>query len=639
MKFSARPIRGPAALTVLWLSISSAASAQCNLISYGSGPAGAIPSTGTGNGFYPTVLPSAPLVSTVVVTGGSGTFVDAIVLHGLTHTYIDDLQFVLQSPSGVNYNLLNRLGGFSCDFSGDYTIVGSCSCTGYGHALPATCTGNSILLPGLYAQSFGTWISGTNGILNVPLEAIPAANGTWTLFVYDWAGGDVGALSDWDLEFKTNTTPDQPPAPPTCCVPEDDSTTNNLVTLDWTECSSNRATTHKVRYKKGADPTDSNNPKIVGPLSTTSLTLPSLSAGWWHWDVASSSNGTDYGETSMPCRFCIPQVIGAFTCAPGGLGGAVPSIGTGDGVWPTVLPSAPFVSTYNVVVPPGATEIVKVDLIGANHTWVGDLQIVLTDPTGANHNLVHRVGHTGTGYGLDCDLNGNYSIAPLARILCPVWSTSCPSSSDLLPGIYAQEFSSWPSGAFSIFNTPLELIPVTSGLWTLTIYDWEGLESGSLTSWQLCFGTGPAGPTSYCTPSTSSFGCNASISASAQPSVSLTTNPMISVAGVEAQKTGLLFYGLDNNAFTPKAWGIGGSSFLCVKPPTQRTGTMNSGGMLNSCTGSLALDWNAFTAGTPGAMGQPFLAGDKIYLQAWFRDPPAPKSTNLSDAIELTVQP
>jgi hypothetical protein len=31
--------------------------------------------------------------------------------------------------------------------------------------------------------------------------------------------------------------------------------------------------------------------------------------------------------------------------------------------------------------------------------------------------------------------------------------------------------------------------------------------------------------------------------------------------------------------------------------------------------------------------------GQKVYAQAWYRDPPAPKTTNLSNAIELTVGP
>jgi hypothetical protein len=38
-------------------------------------------------------------------------------------------------------------------------------------------------------------------------------------------------------------------------------------------------------------------------------------------------------------------------------------------------------------------------------------------------------------------------------------------------------------------------------------------------------------------------------------------------------------------------------------------------------------------------LGTPFSAGDAIYAQGWFRDPPAPKTTNLSNALQLTCQP
>jgi len=41
----------------------------------------------------------------------------------------------------------------------------------------------------------------------------------------------------------------------------------------------------------------------------------------------------------------------------------------------------------------------------------------------------------------------------------------------------------------------------------------------------------------------------------------------------------------------------------------------------------------------PGSLGTPFSAGDKVYAQAWYRDPPASKTTNLSDAVELTMLP
>jgi hypothetical protein len=38
-------------------------------------------------------------------------------------------------------------------------------------------------------------------------------------------------------------------------------------------------------------------------------------------------------------------------------------------------------------------------------------------------------------------------------------------------------------------------------------------------------------------------------------------------------------------------------------------------------------------AATPGALGHPLQPGQTFYAQAWFRDPPAPSGSNLSDAI------
>lgn len=49
--------------------------------------------------------------------------------------------------------------------------------------------------------------------------------------------------------------------------------------------------------------------------------------------------------------------------------------------------------------------------------------------------------------------------------------------------------------------------------------------------------------------------------------------------------------------------------------------------------------WNAFVTASPSAPGSPFSVGDKLYAQGWFRDPPVPKSTSLSNGLELTVIP
>jgi hypothetical protein len=146
-------------------------------------------------------------------------------------------------------------------------------------------------------------------------------------------------------------------------------------------------------------------------------------------------------------------------------------------------------------------------------------------------------------------------------------------------------------------------------------------------------------PSAYCTSGTSTHGCFASISASANPSVSHANACTVTVASVEGQKSGILFYGIDDTAFVPAPWAAGSTSWLCVKSPTQRTAIQSSGGTANACDGMYLLDWNAYQAANPLALGNPWSSGDDVFVQAWFRDPPAVKSTSLSNAIALTYVP
>lgn len=76
-----------------------------------------------------------------------------------------------------------------------------------------------------------------------------------------------------------------------------------------------------------------------------------------------------------------------------------------------------------------------------------------------------------------------------------------------------------------------------------------------------------------------------------------------------------------------------------VAPRCVPASALFSGGTTNACGGGFALSWDAFVAANPTAIGVPFAAGDKVFVQAWFRYPPTPKTTNLSNAVELTVQP
>jgi hypothetical protein len=76
-----------------------------------------------------------------------------------------------------------------------------------------------------------------------------------------------------------------------------------------------------------------------------------------------------------------------------------------------------------------------------------------------------------------------------------------------------------------------------------------------------------------------------------------------------------------------------------VKAPVQRTTALNTGGANNSCQGTLSIDWNAYRFSRPSALGNPFTPGQLVQAQAWFRDPAAPDTTNLSDGLEFTVRP
>jgi hypothetical protein len=68
-------------------------------------------------------------------------------------------------------------------------------------------------------------------------------------------------------------------------------------------------------------------------------------------------------------------------------------------------------------------------------------------------------------------------------------------------------------------------------------------------------------------------------------------------------------------------------------------GVQNTGGTIGSCSGTLSIDWNAFMAANPSALGNPLAAGQQVFAQGWFRDPPAVKTTSLSNGLSWVVCP
>jgi len=156
------------------------------------------------------------------------------------------------------------------------------------------------------------------------------------------------------------------------------------------------------------------------------------------------------------------------------------------------------------------------------------------------------------------------------------------------------------------------------------------VESGHVARWSNAC---PCQAASYCTAGTTTSGCHALIGAAGSASASLGSGFDVAVSGVEGAKSGLIFFGTSGAQATP--WGAG-TSWFCVKGPHLRTPAQVAGGTAGSCNGAFALDFNAWMAANPTKSPT---AGDTVWMQAWFRDPPAPKTTSLSDAIRFSVCP
>lgn len=167
-----------------------------------SGAGGLIPPSGTGGGStWPDTSGLTPFVSTINVGDNfSIAALNYVTFEGLTHTWIGDLQAVLVSPSGTDVTIFHRAGFTGSGFgnSGDFTGA-NYRFEATGPALPDS--GDAA--GGTYGQDLGVWgdtdtFAAFNG---------ENAQGTWTLLIYDWAGGDSGSMNGWSMGFTAVPTP------------------------------------------------------------------------------------------------------------------------------------------------------------------------------------------------------------------------------------------------------------------------------------------------------------------------------------------------------------------------------------------------------------------------------------------------
>jgi len=142
------------------------------------------------------------------------------------------------------------------------------------------------------------------------------------------------------------------------------------------------------------------------------------------------------------------------------------------------------------------------------------------------------------------------------------------------------------------------------------------------------------GPQVYCTAKVNSQGCTPQIGSSGTPSATAGSGFVVSASNVINNKLGIAFFGMTG----PASISFQGA-FLCIGSPVQRTPPVLSGGTpppATDCSGVLSFDYNVLIAsGTNPAL----FASQHVWTQFWYRDPPAPFSTGLTDALHFVIAP
>ena len=131
--------------------------------------------------------------------------------------------------------------------------------------------------------------------------------------------------------------------------------------------------------------------------------------------------------------------------------------------------------------------------ITAEHTSVGDLDVVLIAPNGAQRTVFSRTGATSaTDVGDESTLDGTYIFSDLvpavATATSPTWWSEAASRSKGQPlrsGFYRASTAGPGGGANQSLSSGFTSIPTTNGTWTLRVRDGAGGSVGQITAASL----------------------------------------------------------------------------------------------------------------------------------------------------------
>jgi hypothetical protein len=168
---------------------------------------------------------ATPYPSNITVAGTSGTITKVVIkLNNITSTFPGDFDLLLVGPGGQNAIIMSDCGGGG-DVTGITITLDDAAAANMTGATLVTGTFKPTNLVGV-APEPDTWPApapAASGGSALSIFNGTNANGTWNLYVFDDAAGDVGSFAGgWELTISTTNgcgTPTPTPTPTTTATP------------------------------------------------------------------------------------------------------------------------------------------------------------------------------------------------------------------------------------------------------------------------------------------------------------------------------------------------------------------------------------------------------------------------------------
>jgi extracellular elastinolytic metalloproteinase len=447
-------------------------------------PTGTVPHEfGTGDIAVP--IPDVSSVEIPLEVTEEGVVGDVVVRFRLNHTFDGDLAISLVAPDGTSVALANNRGG-----AGDNFGSGANSCSGTPTVFDDSA---SLAISAGVAPFAGSFRpdSPLAGMRGRPMA------GTWKLRVQDTAALDVGTLGCFQLRIQrqlfycvgTAGAPIIEAAPPAVMTAESAEPANNApdpdetVTMSFPLRNVGTALTGNLvaTLMPGGGVNAPSGPQSYGVVSPVGdavarefTFVPSGNCGDNITATFHLQDGAlDLGNVSFTMRL---GTTVATPAPPASNLGAITILDT-----PRVggiAPASPYPSSVNVAGLTGAVSKVTVDLAGMNHTFPGDIDILLVGPGGQRMILMSDQGGTADLVNVNLTFDDAAPAGLPAAIVSGTYRPTNIGTGDVFP---APAPAAPHGSALSVFNGT-----DPNGTWSLYVVDDAGIDAGSIAGgWTL----------------------------------------------------------------------------------------------------------------------------------------------------------